>query len=132
LSDDRERDLAEAIYAEIISPELVDDALEIWNESALRGWDRMRTLLDVVANAAMDRVLARRQREAARTGPWDADLVDRIKRGERADPVTELMAQVYATDWDTADDDQRIWWRLKSLQVREALAARTEPKRGAP
>jgi hypothetical protein len=70
MSDDR--DLAEAICREITSAESVDLALEIWNESALSGRDRMQMALDIVADTAIDRVLARRQREAARTGPWEA------------------------------------------------------------
>ena len=129
-----ERDLAETIYAEIISLKSAEQALDLWQHRRIGSNDLadMWNVLAIISEAAIQTVLARRQREAARTRPWNADLVDRIKRGEPADPVTETMAQVYATDWDTADDDQRIWWRLKSLQVQEALAARTGPWEGTP
>lgn len=48
---------------------------------------------------------------------------ERIMRGEPAAALTELMARTYATDWGSADDRQRIWWRLRSLDVREAIGA---------
>jgi len=74
LSDDR--DLAEALHREIVSPELVEYALEVWRDSVLlKTWsdaDRMKSVLGHVSSSAIDAVLARRQREAARTGPWDA------------------------------------------------------------
>ena len=60
-----ERDLAEAIYAEIIAAHSVAEARLTWAES-----EDMRYTLAVVAHQAIDAVLARRQREAARTGPW--------------------------------------------------------------
>lgn len=52
-----------------------------------------------------------------------ASLREKIERGEPADALTELMARAYATDWDSADESQRIWWRLKSLDVRAAIEA---------
>jgi hypothetical protein len=66
-----ERDLAEAIHREIISPESVEAALELWQQSSLldersRMW---RVLARTSANA-LDAVLARREAQAARTGPW--------------------------------------------------------------
>jgi len=61
-----ERDLAEAIHREIISPESVDAALDLWQQSSLlddrsRIW---RVLARTSANA-IDAVLARREHEAA-------------------------------------------------------------------
>jgi len=68
-----ERDLAEAIHHEIISPESVDAALDLWNERPHRGErDRMWFVLAATSEHAIEAVLARRLREAARTGPWDA------------------------------------------------------------
>ena len=68
-----ERDLAEAIHHEIISPQSVDAALERW-----RGWNpdaddrqRMWFVLAGISSSAIEAVLARRQSEAARTGPWE-------------------------------------------------------------
>lgn len=71
-----DRDLAEAIHHEIISPESVEDALLIWREIPLEHpeWDarkRIWFLLASISHEAIDAVLARRLREAARTGPWD-------------------------------------------------------------
>lgn len=71
-----ERNLAEAIYHEIISPESVAEALRIWLNPGRPPWavdaDDMRSVLAHAAQAAIAAVLARRQREAARTGPWGA------------------------------------------------------------
>jgi hypothetical protein len=73
LSDDR--DLAEALHREIVSPELVEYALEVWRDSVLlKTWsdaDRMKSVLGHVSSSAIEDVLARRQREIARTGPLD-------------------------------------------------------------
>jgi len=69
-----DRDLAEAIYQEIISAEHVEYALEVWREALLlKTWsdiDRMKSVLAHISSSAIDAVLARRLREAARTGPW--------------------------------------------------------------
>jgi len=75
-----ERDLAEAIHHEIVSPESVDAALDLWagewrGESSDR--DRIWFLLASVSSHAIDAVLARRVSEAARTGPWDAPCDER-------------------------------------------------------
>jgi hypothetical protein len=68
-----DRDLAEAIYNEIISPESVDVALDNWRNCAHRGErERMWRALVGASYKATEAVLARRQREAARTGPWEA------------------------------------------------------------
>lgn len=70
-----DRDLAEAIYHEItddVPQGYTDAALTIWDGT--RGQprrDRMGQVIAFVACVAIDKVLARRQREAARTGPWD-------------------------------------------------------------
>src|SRR6185436_927211 len=70
-----ERDLAEAIYAQLISAEHVEYALEVWRDSLLlKTWsdaDRMKSVLALTSSSAIDAVLTRRLREAARTGPWD-------------------------------------------------------------
>jgi len=70
-----ERDLAEAIYAELISAEHVEYALEVWRDSLLlKTWsdaDRMKSVLAHISSSAIDAVLTRRLREAARTGPWE-------------------------------------------------------------
>lgn len=69
-----DRDLADAIYAALTSEASVNHALECWRDH----WDiadpryRMWAVLAITAASAIDGVLARRQREAARTGPWDA------------------------------------------------------------
>jgi hypothetical protein len=60
-----DRDLAEAIYAEIIAAHSVAEAKLTWAEHK-----DMRYLLAHIATWAIDAVLARRLREAARTGPW--------------------------------------------------------------
>jgi len=66
-----EFDLAEAIYAEIVADTSVAVALDLWRQRLI-GDDLadMRVLLAAVAASATEAVLARRQSEAARTGPW--------------------------------------------------------------
>jgi len=69
-----ERDLATEIHHEIISPESVDAALDLWHHREPGGGDerkRIWFLLAHISANAIDTVLARRQREAARTGPWE-------------------------------------------------------------
>lgn len=71
MSDDRL--LAEAIVEAFRSARTADVALEIWADlHALDARERFRQLLEVVAARVIGEVLADRQREAARTGPWDA------------------------------------------------------------
>jgi hypothetical protein len=71
-----ERDLAEAILAEIASDESVEQA-SFWWKALVRddigGSDaaRWKILLGAAAQSAIGIVLERRLREAARTGPWD-------------------------------------------------------------
>jgi tRNA A37 threonylcarbamoyladenosine synthetase subunit TsaC/SUA5/YrdC len=68
-----DRDLAEAIYAELRTDEALDHAVERWNAHLLLPLrTQLGLVLDAVTASALDRVLARRQREAARTGPWEA------------------------------------------------------------
>lgn len=130
-----ERDLAEAIHQEILSPESVDAALDHWHEMLMQpeqwrvkdyadGWivynseaearasqeacngahiepvrparDRLWIVLACTSAAAIAAVLAR-QREAARTGPWDderpvgaAAAVDPTDGGTpQAEPTSE-------------------------------------------
>ena len=69
-----DRDLAEAIYDEIISPDSVGLAIDLWrfaNTGLKRDYERMWFVLARTSEAAIDTVLARRLREAARTGPWE-------------------------------------------------------------
>jgi hypothetical protein len=68
-----DRDLAEAIYREITSEEALDVALEGWRDLTCNGSERNRLgfVLAGIAAISIDTVLARRQREAARTGPWE-------------------------------------------------------------
>jgi hypothetical protein len=67
-----ERDLAEAIHHEIASEQAAVIALDIWQHRRVGASDRrdMEAVLAAVARHAIDTVLARRQREAARAGPW--------------------------------------------------------------
>jgi hypothetical protein len=68
-----ERDLADAVHREIISPESVEAAVKLWNERA-HVMSRQQRMLSVLARTsanAIDRVLARRLSEAARTPPRD-------------------------------------------------------------
>jgi hypothetical protein len=69
-----DRALADAIHQEIISPESVEAALDRWRwQHAQPGEterDRMWRVLAAISSHAIDAVLARRLREAARTGPW--------------------------------------------------------------
>jgi len=67
-----DRDLAEAIYAEIISPKGVEWALDLWQQYPdLDDRSRMWRVLARTSANAIDTVLARRLREAARSGSWD-------------------------------------------------------------
>jgi len=67
-----DRDLAEAIYAELRTDDALDHAVGTWYaKPELNVRQRLGLVLDAVTASALDRVLARRQREAARTGPWD-------------------------------------------------------------
>jgi hypothetical protein len=70
VSDDR--DLAEAIYAEIISLKSAERALDLWQHRLIGPNDLadMWNVLATISEDAIGQVLARRQREAARTGPW--------------------------------------------------------------
>jgi hypothetical protein len=66
-----ERDLAEAIRDEMIARHALDAALTIWHDRL--DWDerqRMWAVLAGISCCAIDTVLARRQSEAARAGPW--------------------------------------------------------------
>ena len=69
-----DRDLAEAIYAQILSDSSIAEAVLVWDEIGYPGWataeNAMRHLFGHITQAAIDTVLARRLREAARTGPW--------------------------------------------------------------
>jgi hypothetical protein len=66
-----ERDLAEAIYAELRADDALDHAVARWYaHPQLQVRARLGLILDAVVASALDRVLARRLREAARTGPW--------------------------------------------------------------
>jgi len=68
-----DRDLAEAIHHEIISPGSVDAALDLWQHRRVGASDRadMWRVLARTSAAAIDAALTRRLREAARTGPWE-------------------------------------------------------------
>lgn len=69
-----DRDLAEAIYDEIISRDSVGLAIDLWrfaNTGLKRDYERMFLVLARTSEAAIDIVLTRRLREAARTGPWE-------------------------------------------------------------
>jgi len=66
------------IHAEIIHPESVRGALSAWHDLAHFHPEhdesrRMAAVLAYVAEAAIAVVLDRRQREAARTGPWEEE-----------------------------------------------------------
>jgi hypothetical protein len=67
-----DRDLAEAIHNALSSAKSIDHALELWHEGRglLTERDRFNLLLPVLARSVIEEVLARRQSEAARTGPW--------------------------------------------------------------
>lgn len=74
MTDDR--DLAEAILAEIASDNIVAETMTWWQhltDDNIGGSEtvRWKVILHAAAHAAIAAVLARRQREAARTGPWD-------------------------------------------------------------
>lgn len=44
--------------------------------------------------------------------------------------LIEAMALAYSTDWHSATEDQRLWWRLKSIDAYKALVrALKEPGR---
>lgn len=69
-----ERDLAEAIYAALTSEAAIDAALDVWGEVAeLPDRDLLRLVIEVVSAAVICDVLTLREREAARTGPWEED-----------------------------------------------------------
>lgn len=73
---EHDRGLAEAIHHAIISPDSVDAAERLWHETIVQHpeWTDRKCMWWVLARtsqAAIDDVLARRQCEAARTGPWD-------------------------------------------------------------
>jgi len=69
-----DRDLAEAIHHEVISPERVEAAVAEWQHYPdLDDRSRMWRVLARTSAAAIEAVLARRLREAARTGPWEGE-----------------------------------------------------------
>jgi hypothetical protein len=70
---EHDRELAEAIYTELISEASVTESLDILRFPFAEDPDdrrRMWLVLQAAAAIAIDRVLARRLREAARAGPW--------------------------------------------------------------
>lgn len=70
---EHDRDLANAIYAELRTDDALDHAIGCWYaHPELPAQQRLGLVLDAVTASALDRVLARRQRAAARTGPWPA------------------------------------------------------------
>ena len=76
-------DLAEAIHHEIISPEGVEWALDLWKQYPdLDDRSRMWRVLARTSANAIDTVLARRLREAARTGPWDGSILAGTNPGD--------------------------------------------------
>lgn len=80
-----ERDLAEAIYAEIMAPANIRQALDLWHYPMADEPGearRMRLIMWIVAGEAIDAVLARRQREAARTGPWEGSMLAGTNPGD--------------------------------------------------
>ena len=68
-----DRDLAEAIYAELVADHTAAAVLYLWQHRKIGASDfvDMRAVLSCVAAAAIDAALVRRQREIARTGPWE-------------------------------------------------------------
>jgi len=69
---EHERSLAVEIYDEITSNRTVEDALDAWwSNPNISSHRRMWLALDRAARTALQEVLARRQREIARTGPWE-------------------------------------------------------------
>ena len=79
-----DRDLAEAIYAEIVADNSVVVALDLWRQRLIGDSDLagMRVLLAAVAASAIEAVLARRLSEAARTGPWDGSILAGTNPGD--------------------------------------------------
>jgi hypothetical protein len=68
-----DRDLAEAIYAEMTDDDMSDAAMVFWDGFPdYPPRERIEAIIAFVATLAIDAVLARRLREAARTGPWEA------------------------------------------------------------
>lgn len=90
-----ERDLAEAIHREIISPESVEHAVALWNERA-QIMSRQQRMLSVLARTsanAIDRVLARRQSEAARDpSRWEGAATEDEWRSRLATQCEQTLA----------------------------------------
>ena len=69
-----DRDLADAIYQEITNRAAIHGALDTWRATSATDMHyRMWVAISTNAAAAIDTVLTRRLREAARTGPWEGE-----------------------------------------------------------
>jgi hypothetical protein len=67
-----DRDLAKAIYQAFSDERAVDEAISLWRDMPhLHQRERFAALLPLLAQYVIIDVLARRLREAARTGPWE-------------------------------------------------------------
>jgi len=96
-----DRDLAEAIYAEITSQQSVHDAFTNWNNCHVDSGDmhyRMWFVLSATAAAAIDAVLTRRLREAARTGPWEPRSEAHYERMQEALEQIAAWSEAYPLD----------------------------------
>jgi len=90
-----ERDLAEAIHREIISPESVEHAVALWNERAqiMARQQRMLSVLARTSANALARVLARRQSEAARDpSRWEGAATEDEWRSRLATQCGQTLA----------------------------------------
>jgi hypothetical protein len=120
-----DRDLAEAIYRELCSEATAAAALDLWQHRRLGPNDRwdMGGVLRAVSRHAIDRVLARRQNLAARTGPWEKPHSAPIKDagpGFAAFLSREMSCQASGCHWqwfaermneDGQGRDHYVWCR---------------------
>jgi hypothetical protein len=67
-----DRDLAREIYQAFGDERAVDEAMSLWRDMPhLHQRERFAALLPRLAQYVIVHLLARRQRDAARTGPWE-------------------------------------------------------------
>jgi hypothetical protein len=123
-----DHDLAEAIYDALSSAKSIDHALELWHEGRglLTERDRFNLLLPVLARSVIAHVLARRQSEAARTGPWENGSQFLAYLGTDAAKWAAEFCRIARDHGHDLDEGWVIGWFANAIE-----AARSGP-RGEP
>jgi len=126
-----ERDLATAIHHELTAPGHVQHGLDLWRYAVREQplWterDRIRYVLAETSAMAINEVLARRLREAARTGPWDANTVSDADVAQARQTYRTIVAFGWDIFWKHDKPVPDDAWPIDIIAAAIA-AARTGP-----